>query len=162
MSTSPPSRVKRFVAVAVFATLLVLGLFFLVFFIFPDTTPPTRFEYFCTIVWAVASWPLAVVWYGSKEDPSIAVIILLTIASGLFWAFIFELLLTIKRRVWPKKSLQPLPISNRDSSGSSRRCYVSIPRSELEAHEQSSSKVLFGRLSQRLMTDVPNARLSLV
>ncbi len=124
---SQPSRVKIFVAVAVFATLVVLGLFFLVFFIFPDTTPPTRFEYFCTIIWAVASWPLAVVWSMSKEDPSMVVIILLSIASGLFWAFILELLFTIKRRLWPNKSLQPTRGDALDSSRGRGLFCIAVP-----------------------------------
>ena len=103
---SLPSRIKRFVAVAVCATLAVGGMFYVVFFVFPDTTPQTPFEDFCTDVWAVASWPLSVVWSMSREDPSLVVIILLTIASGLFWAFIVELFIIVKSWLWPNKSLQ--------------------------------------------------------
>jgi hypothetical protein len=81
-------------------------MFYVVFFVFPDTTPQTPFEDFCTDVWAVASWPLSVVWSMSREDPSLVVIILLTIASGLFWAFIVELFIIVKSWLWPNKSLQ--------------------------------------------------------
>ena len=95
---SLPSGIKRFVAVAVCATLVVGGMFFVVFFVFTDTTPTTPFEYFCTIVWAVASWPLSVVWSMSQKDPPMVVIVLLTIASGLFWAFIVELFIRVRRR----------------------------------------------------------------
>ena len=98
MTMSLPSRVKRFVAVAASATLGVGGMFFIVFFAFPDTTPPTPFEDFCTYVWVVASWPLSVIWYLSQKDPSLFVIILLTIVSGLFWAFIVELFIRVRRR----------------------------------------------------------------
>jgi hypothetical protein len=96
-----PSRIKRIVVVAICATLVVAGMFFVEFFVFPDTTPPTHFEDFFFYVWAVASWPLSVVWSISQRDPSLMVIILLTIASGLFWAFIVELLLAVKRRMRP-------------------------------------------------------------
>ncbi|MGO8766406.1 MAG: hypothetical protein ACLQSR_14870 [Limisphaerales bacterium] len=84
--------------VAICATLAVAGMFFVEFFVFPDITPPTRFEdcWFC--VWAVASWPLSVVWCMSRQDPPLMVIILLTIASGLFWSFFVELVFMVKRR----------------------------------------------------------------
>jgi hypothetical protein len=105
MTTSLPLRVRRFIAVAFCATLAVAGMFFLVFFVFPDTRPPTHFEDFCFYVWAVASWPLSVVWSMSQLDPPLVVIILLTIASGLFWAFVVELFFVVKKRMW-FKSLQ--------------------------------------------------------
>ena len=101
MTVSLPSRIKRFVGVAICAMLAVGGLFFVVFFVFPDTTPQTPFEDFCTYAWAVASWPLSIVWSMSREDPPLLVIILLTIASGLIWALIVELLLTVKKHLWP-------------------------------------------------------------
>jgi hypothetical protein len=101
------SRVKRFVAVAICATLAVAGMFFVEFFVFPDTRPPTHFEDFFFWVWAAASWPLSVVWSMSQLDPPLVVIILLTIASGLFWAFVVELFFVVKKRMWPNKSLQP-------------------------------------------------------
>lgn len=107
MTISLPMRIKRFVVVAVCATLAVVGLFFLVFFAFPDTIPPTPFEYFCTIGWAVASWPLSVVWSMLEEDPPLVVVGPLWIASGLFWAFVVELLLVVKRRMWPNATLDP-------------------------------------------------------
>jgi hypothetical protein len=107
MSVLLTSRIKSFVAVAICATLAIGGLFFVVFFVFPDTTPPTGFEDFCTYVWAVASWPLSVVWAMSRRDPPFAIIIPLTIVSGLFWAVVVELLLTAKRHIWPNKGASP-------------------------------------------------------
>jgi hypothetical protein len=92
MTMSRLSRVKRFVAVAICATLAVAGMFFIEFFVFPDIRPPTHFEDCFFWVWAVASWPLSIVWSMSQLDPPWVVIILLTIASGLFWAFVVELL----------------------------------------------------------------------
>jgi hypothetical protein len=41
----------------------------------------------------------------SQLDPPLVVIILLTIASGLFWAFVVELFFVVKKRMW-FKSLQ--------------------------------------------------------
>jgi hypothetical protein len=76
-------------------------MFVIVFIEFPDTIPQSPFEDFCFNVWAVASWPLSVVWLRSQEDPPFIVIILLTIASGLFWAFIVDLLLAVKRHMSP-------------------------------------------------------------
>jgi hypothetical protein len=98
MTVSLLSRIKRFVLVAVCATLAIAGMFFVEFFVFPDTTPPTRFEDLWFYLWAVASWPLSVVWFISKRDPPLIVIILLTIVSGLFWAFIVELFIRVRRR----------------------------------------------------------------
>jgi hypothetical membrane protein len=95
---SPPSRIIRFVVVAFCATLAIAGMFFVEFGMFPDTTPPTPFEDVWFYIWAVASWPLSVVWFISKLDPPLLYIILLTIASGLFWAFIVELLIRVGRR----------------------------------------------------------------
>jgi hypothetical protein len=106
MTTSPPLRNIRFVVVAVCATLAAVGLSFLVFFVFPDVAPPTRFESFCTALWAVISWPLIVACLILRGDPPLVVVILLWIASGLFWAFVVELLLGLKRRRWPNQSLQ--------------------------------------------------------
>jgi hypothetical protein len=99
MSVLLTSGIKSFVAAAICATLAIGGLFFVVFFVFPDTTQPTGFQDFCTYVWAVASWPLSVVWATSRRDPPFAIIILLTIVSGLFWAVVVELLLTAKRHI---------------------------------------------------------------
>jgi hypothetical protein len=104
----PSSRVQRFVIVAVCATLAVFGLFYVEFFVFPDTTPPTRFQNIWFMVWAVAAWPLSLVWMMSEKDPPMSVIILLQIASGLFWAIIAEWLITVKRRMRPGKSQQPI------------------------------------------------------
>jgi hypothetical protein len=104
MSTLPSPRVQRFVIAAVCATLAVFGLFYVEFFVFPDTTPPTRFQNNWFMVWAVAAWPLSVVWMMSEKDPPKSVIILLQIASGIFWAFFAEWLISVKRRVWPGKS----------------------------------------------------------
>jgi hypothetical protein len=84
--------------VAICATLAVAGMFFVEFFVFPDWRPPTPFEDCWFYVWAVASWPLSVVWSMSRQDPPLTVIILLTIASGLFWALIVELLISARRR----------------------------------------------------------------
>ena len=92
------SRIKGFVFVAICATLVVAGMFFIEFGVFPDITPPTPFEDFGFCLWAVADWPLSVVWSMSKLDPPLMVIILLTIASGLFWAFIVELFIRVRRR----------------------------------------------------------------
>src|SRR5581483_1182758 len=121
MSTSLPLRINRFIVVAVCATLAMVGLFFIVFFVFSDTTPPTPFEYCCTIVWAVASWPLSAVWSVLQEDPPLVVIIPLWIASGLFWAFIVELLLTVKRWVWPDTAPEPTTVDACRSAVASRR-----------------------------------------
>jgi len=84
--------------VAICATLAVAGMFFIEFCVFPDITPPIPFQDFWFYLWAVASWPLSVVWSMSKLDPPLMVIILLTIASGLFWAFIVELFIRVRRR----------------------------------------------------------------
>jgi hypothetical protein len=101
MTTSPPLRVGRFIAVAFCVTLAAAGLSFLVLS-FPDTVPPTTFENICTYVCLVVSWPLFVVSaFMLHEDPSLVVYILLWIASGLFWAFIVELFLVVKKRMWP-------------------------------------------------------------
>jgi len=105
MTMSIPFRVKRFVIIAVFATVAVVGLFVLVFFVFPDIAPPTPFESFCTFVWIVASWPVAVVWSMLQKDPPLVVFIALWIASGLFWAFIVELFLMARRRLRTKAPL---------------------------------------------------------
>jgi hypothetical protein len=86
------------VIVAICATLAIAGMFFVEFFVFSDITPPTPFEDCWFFVWAVASWPLSVIWCMSRQDPSLTVIILLTIASGLFWAFFVELFFVVKRR----------------------------------------------------------------
>jgi hypothetical protein len=98
MTMSRLSRVKRFVAVAICATLAIAGMFFVEFFLFPDIPPPTPFEDCWFYLWAAASWPLSIVWSMSKQDPPLMVIILLTIASGLFWAFIVELFIRVRRR----------------------------------------------------------------
>jgi hypothetical protein len=96
MTISLPFKIRRFVIIAICATLVVSGMFFVEFFVFPDIAPPTPFEnaWFC--VWAVASWPLSVVWFMSQRDPSLMALILLTTASGLFWAFIVELFFKLK------------------------------------------------------------------
>jgi hypothetical protein len=98
MTMSLPLRIGRFVVVAICATLAVAGMFYVEFFVFPDTTTPTPFEDVWFYIWAVASWPLSVVWSMSRLDPPLMVIILLTIASGLFWAFFIELFFMVKRR----------------------------------------------------------------
>jgi hypothetical protein len=97
MTMSLRTRMKRFLAVAICVTIAVACMFFVEFFVFPDTTAPTPFEDFWFYVWAVASWPLSVVWSRSQQDPPLVVIVLLTIASGLFWAFIAELLSAVKK-----------------------------------------------------------------
>jgi hypothetical protein len=111
MTISPPLRVGRFIAVAFCMTLVAAGLSLFVLFI-PDNPPPTTFENICSWVWLVVSWPLCVdsVFF-QHEDPSLFVFILLCIASGLFWAFIVELLLMAKKRILPHKPLEKL-ISN--------------------------------------------------
>jgi hypothetical protein len=98
ITMSPSLRIKRFVAVAICATLAIAGMFYVEFFVFPDLTPPTPFEKCWFYVWAVASWPLSVVWIMSKQDPPFIVMILLTIASGLFWGLIVELFIRVRRR----------------------------------------------------------------
>lgn len=84
--------------VAICATLAIAGMFFIEFFVFPDATPPTHFEDCWFYVWAVVSWPLSVVWLMSRQDPPLKVMIFLTIASGLFWAFFVELVFMVKSR----------------------------------------------------------------
>jgi hypothetical protein len=77
---------------------MVSGMFFVEFFVFPDIPPPTPFENVWFCAWAVASWPLSVVWFMSQRDPSLMAIILLATASGMFWAFVVELLFKFKER----------------------------------------------------------------
>jgi hypothetical protein len=91
-------KIRRFVILVISATLLVSGMFFVEFFVFSDILPPTTFENVWFCIWAVASWPLSIAWAMSQRDPSLMVIILLTIASGLFWGFIMELLFKFNER----------------------------------------------------------------
>ena len=91
-------NIRRFVILAISVTLLVSGMFFVEFFVFSDILPPTTFENVWFWIWAVASWPLSVAWTMSQRDPSWTVLILLTITSGLFWAFMVELLFKFKER----------------------------------------------------------------
>jgi hypothetical protein len=108
MSNPLPFRVRRFIVVAFCVTLAAAGLTFLVF-LFPDGRPPTTFETICEWVDLVISWPLDVYsTFTPHNDPSLVVFILLCIASGLFWAFIFELFLMAKHRLWPHKPLDKI------------------------------------------------------
>ena len=100
------SRIKRFATVAVCVTLAAVGMFYVEFFVFPDTIPSTPFEDCWFWVWTVISLLLSLVWMMSQKDPPVIVMILLTIASGLFWASIVELFITVRRRLRPGKSLQ--------------------------------------------------------
>jgi hypothetical protein len=100
MTNPRPLKFWRFVAIAFCATLAAFGLTFLVFS-FPDTRPPTHFENICTWIWAVFSWPLIVSAFFSHthtEEPPLIVYILLWIVSGLFWAFIMELIFKLKAK----------------------------------------------------------------
>jgi predicted neutral ceramidase superfamily lipid hydrolase len=98
MSASQTMRARRFIVVAFCMTLAAVGLAFLVFS-FPDTRPPTFFESICTWVWVAVSWPLCIYSaFTPHQDPPLAVFILLAFASGLFWAFIIELLIRARRR----------------------------------------------------------------
>jgi hypothetical protein len=85
-------NIRRFIIVAFSATLVSAGLFFLVVLCFPDVTPLTTFEKIWTCVWAVFSWPIIIAALLFREDPPLIVCILLWIVTGLFWAFIVELL----------------------------------------------------------------------
>jgi hypothetical protein len=105
--TTMPRPIKRFIVVAICSTLAIAGMFFVEFFVFSDITPPTPFENCWFYVWAVASWPLSVVWLMLQQDPSLMVIILLTVVSGLFWAFLVELLFAAKERMWQNITLRP-------------------------------------------------------
>ena len=92
MTNPQPLKVWRFVPVAFCAALVAFGLTFLVFS-FPDTIPATHFENICTLIWAVFSWPLCVlcsIFHNGGDD--LIVYILGWIVSGLFWAFIVELI----------------------------------------------------------------------
>jgi hypothetical protein len=99
MTMSLPLRVGRFIAVAFCMALAAGGLVLLVC-LFPDSRPLTVFENICVYVSAVVSWPFFVfAAFNPASDPSFVVCILLSIASGLFWAFIVELLLMAKKRL---------------------------------------------------------------
>jgi hypothetical protein len=98
MTNSQSLRVWRFLAIAFFATFVVFGLNFLVFS-FPDTRPPTHFENIWTYIWIVFSWPLVVlcsIFHNGGDD--LVFYILGWIGSGLFWAFIVELIFKLKSK----------------------------------------------------------------
>ena len=89
-------NLRRFVIVAICAALAAFGLFYIVFFLYPDVPPPTRIQTVWNYVWMVYSWPLIVVWSMSDKDPPWGVFILSWFATGLFWAFVVELLFKLK------------------------------------------------------------------
>src|SRR5579862_2290021 len=102
MIMSLPLRVGRFIAVACCVALAAGGLVLLVC-LFPDSRPLTAFENICIYVSAVISWPFLVfAAFNHASDPSFVVCILLSIAAGLFWAFIVESLLMARRRLRTK------------------------------------------------------------
>jgi hypothetical protein len=95
--TAPLSfRVGRFIAVAFCAAVAAGGLYLLVCLL-PDSRPLTAFENIFVYVGAVVAWPFDVeAMFHRDIDPSLVVCILLSIASGLFWAFIVELIFKLK------------------------------------------------------------------
>jgi hypothetical protein len=103
MSNPLPFRVRRFIAVAFCAQLAVFGLYFIPL-LFIDVDSQTTLGGIWFTVSLVALWPLVVscafIFHG---DPPPIVGILLWIVSGLFWAFLVELLFMTKKRIWPHK-----------------------------------------------------------
>jgi hypothetical protein len=98
MTALLPFKVRRFIATAFFAA-VAAGSFVLLVCLFPDTRPLTAFEHFCVCVAAVVSWPFDIfAVFHPDSDPSLVVSILLSIASGLFWALCVELFFVVKRR----------------------------------------------------------------
>jgi hypothetical protein len=97
-------------------TLALISLFFLVCS-FPDSDLPpypneTLFQKTVIFIWMVGSWPFLVfdvisdrVFHTHGDQPSWW--FPLWIVSGLFWAFIVELFIIVKSRLWPSKTPEP-------------------------------------------------------
>ena len=89
-------KVWRFVAVAFCASVVAGGLVLLVCLL-PDSRPLTVFENIFVYFSAVIAWPFYIeAIFQHDSDPSFFVCVLLSITSGLFWAFILELLFKLK------------------------------------------------------------------
>jgi hypothetical protein len=90
-------KVRRFIAVAFCAAVAAGGLVLLVCLL-PDSRPLTAFENIFVYFSVVIAWPFCVeALFKQNADPSLVVCILLSIASGLFWAFVVELFFILKR-----------------------------------------------------------------
>ncbi|MDB6122796.1 MAG: hypothetical protein JWQ71_1789 [Pedosphaera sp.] len=103
-------RKKRIISNCLWITLALTLLVLFVILVFPDHYPgssspaPTTFENVVIMALRVAFWPLLVAMPFSDNPPTF-VMIALFLVTGLFWAFIIELLLLALRR---KKA----PVSN--------------------------------------------------
>src|SRR5215469_2100798 len=101
-------RATRFIAVAFFVTLASAGWYLIVASI-PYVRPTPICDLISQCLAQVASWPFFV--YSAQYEPSWFVFILLSIASGLFWALILELFLTARWLFWTRKPMGKI-ISN--------------------------------------------------
>jgi hypothetical protein len=98
MTTQLQFRVGRFTTVA-FCAAVAAGVLYLLVCLLPDTRPLTAFENIFVYFSAAVAWPFDIfAAFHPDSDPSFAVGILLSFASGLFWASIVELFFTVKRR----------------------------------------------------------------
>lgn len=106
-------RTVRFLCVVFLVESLVFFVFpFLMFCVWnfgdndlPPFKPDTTFEQICDVTWITAALPLSVtilVCDKVKFDlpDNVAVITLLVVSPGIFWALIVELLLILKKRRW--------------------------------------------------------------
>jgi hypothetical protein len=107
MSTQLPLRVRRFIVIAFCATFAVFGLFL---FVIPFADSDTTFTSVCFYTVMAVSWPILVAGAVCGEGPPVSVAIFLfgCIATGMFWAFIVELIFMIKKRLWANKSLDKI------------------------------------------------------
>jgi hypothetical protein len=116
MSTLLSLRVRRFIMVAGCVTLALIGLFVLICS-FPDSDLPpypheTLFQKVSTFVCLVGSWPLVVATLISHSHGDQPLLWFpLWIVSGLFWAFMLELFIIVKSRLWPNKSPEPTAVT---------------------------------------------------
>ena len=111
MTTPLPFRVRRFIAVAFCAQLAVFGIYFIPLLLI-DVDSQTTLAGIWFIASMVALWPLFVSGvFIFHEDPPPIVGILLWIISGLFWAFLVEVLFIVKARMWPNKPPEPTAVT---------------------------------------------------
>jgi len=98
-AATPEFRVRRYAASTFCMALVAAGLYSFVCLL-PDTRPLTAIENIYFYFSATVAWPFVVSgMFQRGSDPSLAVCILLSVASGLFWALWIEFFLMVKKTI---------------------------------------------------------------